>query len=138
MAHTLSEAVQRTLVSHGLALGCLYLGVTAITGNKMELEFAFNRAWRRFPLATTVFKRVKGSMQRCDVLGILYDSPRTKPGQVTWETDGPWWYPDLGEAVTTDDLATHMRAVYGLDADHWKALARSLVDRLGDGRVRSG
>lgn len=51
MTSGMTKAMQETTVGEGLALGCLSLGIIAVTSNKMDVEFAFGRAWRNWPQA---------------------------------------------------------------------------------------
>ncbi len=70
MAMTLSKATQETAVGEGLALGCVALEVDAVEGSKMDLEFAFRRAWRSWPYHST-FAVVRADVARDDLLRIL-------------------------------------------------------------------
>ncbi|MGW5079564.1 hypothetical protein [Micromonospora echinospora] len=93
MTRQLTKADQRTVIGDGLAVGCHDVGVTALTARKLEIELSFNHAWRSFPLATTLFRQVKGDLARCDGIPIIADSTRRRWSRVAWYQEGPWWVP---------------------------------------------
>jgi hypothetical protein len=132
----LTNAVQETLVGDGLAVGCHAAGVTAFTANKQISESSFNYAWRDFPLARTQFPTIKASLERCDLTGILYDSPTRRSSDVAWHQDGGWWVPNLRSADDYQEVADLMRKVYGILPSAWLELAEPFVERLGAEKVR--
>ncbi|MFI1194114.1 hypothetical protein ACH4T9_12765 [Micromonospora sp. NPDC020750] len=138
MTGKLTKADQYTVIGDGLAVGCLDLAVTGLTSRKLELELAFNHAWRNFPLATR-FPQVKADLTRCDILTILNDSPRRRWSRVSWIQNRAWWEPQLPDSHDdAGEVAESIASLYGISREQWTGLARPLVDRLGDDHVRRG
>ena len=137
MTRPLSKADQRTIVGDGLAVGCHDIGVTAVTARKLELELSFNHAWRSFPLATSMFRQIKGDLTRCDIVAIIADSPRRRWSRVEWYQEGAWWLPEWA-SVDVDDVADSLTELYGIERSRWTELAQPLVERLGEDCVQRG
>ncbi|GAB3049616.1 hypothetical protein GCM10027053_05460 [Intrasporangium mesophilum] len=47
----LTKDQQRRLVAEGLAIGCVALGVQAVSANKLSVEFALSHAMRHWSIA---------------------------------------------------------------------------------------
>lgn len=76
-----------------MAAACLAYGVTAITANKLSLEFAFGRAWRAWPTARQ-FPEVHGGLDRNDILHMLRKSEgRRSPLVAAWSDEQGWCAP---------------------------------------------
>ncbi|MFY1596016.1 hypothetical protein [Micromonospora sp. WMMD737] len=139
MLRKLTDADQLNLVGDGLAVGCLDLGVTAITTNTQTLDQSFRHAWRNFPLAAKAFPHVKASLARCDIQRILRDSPRRKGARVEWHQSTVWWEPHLRASYDDiDEVAESIADLDGIPRDQWLQLARPFVDKLGDECIRRG
>lgn len=133
----LSRARQETAVGQGLAVGCLALGVVAVTANKLTLELAFERAWRDWPSAG-LFPVVRASLERNDLPRILRDSAGRRGGGIAWWECGREWVPVLGKGFDDareagDALETGTDVPLG----DWRLLARDFTAALGQGHVRT-
>ncbi|MEV0732246.1 hypothetical protein [Polymorphospora sp. NPDC050346] len=136
MPEKLSKATQYTLIGDGLALGCHDLGIVAVTSKTLELELAFNAAWRDFPLATTMFAQVHASLARSDIHIILGGSPRRRWSRVAWEQHGAWWRPGPPGTLDWDDIADSIADLYGITRQRWTELAGPFARRLRDENVQ--
>jgi hypothetical protein len=82
-----SKARQETTIGQGLALGVLAEGATAVTANKMSVDFAFSHAWRDWQHARR-FPVVRASPVRNDILRIMRSSPRRQgPIVAAWDCE---------------------------------------------------
>lgn len=130
MTTTLSKARQHIAVGEGLALGCLAVGVTEVMGEKMDIEFAFRHAWRRWPHARA-FPAVHAGPQRDDLLHILDRSEGRRSAHLTgWSSSWPF-VPYLAEHWSIEDTAEILAGSSGVPLAGWVDLARTFVDRLG-------
>lgn len=129
MAITLSKAMQETAVGEGLALGCVALGVDAIGGSKIDLEFAFRHAWRAWPYRST-FPVVHADADRDDLLRILNKSEGRRSAHLSgWASQWPF-VPYVAETWTVEDVAEILQSSTGVPFAGWIELARTFVDDL--------
>lgn len=129
MAMTLSKATQETAVGEGLALGCVALEVDAIEGSKMDLEFAFRRAWRSWPYHST-FPVVRADVARDDLLRILGKSEGRRSAHLSgWASQWPF-VPYVAEAWTVEDAAEILHGSTGVPFAGWVELAQAFIDDL--------
>lgn len=134
MAVQLTKAQQETAVGEGLAVGCLALGITAVTSNKMAVEFAFIRAWREWAWAL-LFPVVHASHGRNDLLRILCASPRRRGAFVAeWSSEGTW-VPLLRGGLNVDEAGDLLQGSTGVPPIGWTDLAQAFVDDLGTNEV---
>ncbi|MGI8723031.1 MAG: hypothetical protein ACR2JG_12480 [Geodermatophilaceae bacterium] len=129
MAMTLSKATQETAVGEGLAVGCVALEVDAIEGSKMDLEFAFRRAWRSWPYRST-FPVVRAVVARDDLLRILGKSGGRRSAHLSgWASQWPF-VPYVAESWTVEDVAEILRGSTGVPLAGWVELAQAILDEL--------
>ena len=89
----LSNALQESYVSQGLALGVLADGVERLPAGKFDFEFALSSAWRRFDHAAR-FPRVGNKVAADPYYAILYRSAgRRGPLMAAWDVSGPGLVP---------------------------------------------
>lgn len=132
-----SKAGQETAVGQGLAVGCLALGVVAVTANKLTLELAFERAWRDWPSAG-LFPVVRASLERNDLPGILRDSAGRRGGGIAWWACGREWVPVLGAGFDdAREAGDALETGTDVPVGDWRMLARDLVAALGQEHVRT-
>ncbi|MDQ7910799.1 hypothetical protein RB614_40540 [Phytohabitans sp. ZYX-F-186] len=132
----LSPTSQKTLVGDGLAVGLHAIDVAAFTAKGSEVEMAFNHAWPTFPLASTMFRAIKASFERCNLPEILDHSPRRRSSDVAWHIKNGWWEPHLRYADSYQEVADLMRRSHGILPSIWMELAEPFVAKLGEERVR--
>ncbi|MGW3788452.1 hypothetical protein ACWD5Z_27995 [Micromonospora chokoriensis] len=133
-----TQAVQQTEVGDGLALGVLAVGVDSVPRDKMAIELAFRRAWRKWPHAST-YPAIKAGPSFDDIyIQILLRSERRRWGCTVWRNEGNRLYPELvGESWTFEDgMELHVRAS-GVPEAGWRQLAELFLDSLhGSGDAR--
>lgn len=119
------------MVSQGLAAGCLALGVTAVTSNKLSLEFAFQRAWREWS-GSHGFRFIHTGLERNDITGLLHRSERRRgPILAAWATVGPTWEPYLRGTYDLDDAADLLpKFESSISWEQWLELAGLFVAAL--------
>ena len=133
MART--RASDQTDVGQGLALGCLAVGVTAVTANKQALEFAFRRAWQDWPHRQK-FRFIHASAERNDILHIVRKSERRRGAILAaWEL-GRWAEPYLREDHDLDEAAQMLPAWTGVPWDGWVQLGRLFTAQFKDAELR--
>jgi len=129
MAMTLSKARQETAIGEGLALGCVTLEVDAIQGSKMDLEFAFRRAWREWPYRST-FPAVYADVTRDDLLRSLGRSEGRRSAHLSgWTSQWPF-VPYVAETWTVEDVADILQSSTALPLAGWVKLAQAFFDDL--------
>jgi len=124
-----TRARDTTMVGQGLAAACLAHGVTAITANKLSLEFAFGSAWRAWPAARQ-FPDVHGSFDRNDILHMLRKSEgRRSPLVAAWSDEQGWWAPYVLQEL--DDAAYLLpRFEPNVTWSDWLSLATGFLSNL--------
>jgi hypothetical protein len=126
--------MQETVVGEGLALGCLSLGISAVTANKMSVESAFGRAWRSWPQAY-LFRAVHASIARNDLLRIVARSTRRRGVVIaSWDV-GRVLEPILEWGDTVEEAGELLAENSGLPFSEWIALAKAFTDHLGADNV---
>jgi hypothetical protein len=136
MATMLSRAVQETAVGEGLALGCIALQVDVVEGSKMDLEFAFRRAWSGWPYRST-FPVVRADVRRDDLLRILGKSERRRSAHLTgWASQWPF-VPYIAETWSVEDAGTILEGSTGVPLAGWVELAQAFVDDPRSGHEAS-
>ncbi len=127
MATALSKAQQGTTVGEGLALGCVALGVDLVEGSKVDLEFAFRRAWRGWPYRFN-FPAVRADVGRDDLLSLLDKSEGRRSAHLTgWSSQWPFQPYKLGN-WTVEDVADLLPG--GVPLAGWKHLASTFLAEL--------
>lgn len=134
-ADRLTKAQQETSVGEGLAVGCLTIGVVAVTSKKMEVEFAFIRAWRGWAWSSH-FPAVHATHARNDLLRILHASPRRRgPVLAEWSSDREY-QPYLREGWEVAEAGKSLESWTGVPLQDWAELARTFAEDLGKANVR--
>ncbi|WP_427130253.1 hypothetical protein [Pseudarthrobacter sp. S9] len=130
MTHKPSKAQQQTAIGEGLAIGCLALGAESVTSAKVEIEFAFRKAWRNWPHAGK-FPAVHADVYRDDITRILHDSKgRTDASAAAWEFGGSEYVPFIRQDWPFEELADSAGEDFGVNLDGWKELAKAFMDDL--------
>ena len=134
-ADRLTKAQQETAVGEGLAVGCLAIGVIAVTSEKMAVELAFVRAWREWAWSSP-FPVIHATHARNDLLRILHASPRRRGSVLAgWSSDRehqPYLPVDWG----VDEAGESLESWTGVPLQGWVELARAFVEDLGEAKVR--
>ncbi|MEO8136172.1 MAG: hypothetical protein ABI831_19625 [Betaproteobacteria bacterium] len=125
----LTKAKQETAVGQGLAVGCLALGVTAVTSKKMSVEMAFIRAWRDWPQARH-FPTIRADLERNDILPIIHDSPRRRGGYIAEWAVGRTLEPLLRGDWDVDEAGAQLEIASDVPLEGWIELARAFTDDL--------
>ncbi len=129
MTTALSKAKQGTIVAEGLALGCVALGVDLVPGSKVDLEFAFRRAWRAWPYRSA-FPAVRADVERDDLLSLLRKSEGRRSAHLTgWSSEWPF-RPYKLDNWTAEDVADLLLGDVPLAG--WKHLASTFLADLAD------
>jgi len=123
----LTKVDQETAVGQGLAVGCLALGVTAVTSKKMSVEFAFIRAWRDWTWAPR-FPRIRADLERNDILRIIHASPRRRGGYIAEWSVGRDLEPLLRGDRDVDEAGTQLEIASGVPLSGWVELARTFTN----------
>ena len=98
----------------------------------MTVEFAFQRAWRDWRLASK-FKNVHFSVQRNDLLRILDRSERRRGPIVAAWSNGEMLVPYLTmDGWTIEDAADIVLGTCGVSLAGWTELSRGFVAGLGE------
>lgn len=114
-------------MGEGLALGCVTLEIAAIEGSKMDLEFAFRRAWREWPNRST-FPAVRADVTRDDLLRILGRSEGRRSAHLSgWTSQWPF-VPYVAETWTVEDVAEILQSSTGVPLAGWVKLAQASID----------
>jgi hypothetical protein len=122
----LSKAEQEIAVAEGLAVGCLALGVAAVTANKQALESAFRHAWRGWS-ETYRFPAVHATVPRNDIRQILVKSTRRRsPVRADWLCDKEL-EPGLVFDWGLEDTAEAIEESCGVPFASWIELARAFT-----------
>jgi hypothetical protein len=130
-----TKATDHTDVGQGLAVGCLALGVTAVTSGSQALEFAFGRAWRGWPRARD-FRFVHADIARNDIVLILRRSARRRPPLLAaWELKR-WATPYLFEGTTLADAEELLPEWTGVPWSSWLELAEAFTAEFKDDEMR--
>lgn len=135
MAANLSKARQETAVGEGLAIGCRALGFTAVTSNKMAVEFAFVRAWRDWRYAST-FRVVHATHARNDLLRILHASSNRRGVIVADWSCGRYYEPRLRGDWDVEECASLVERGTDVPLDGWIDLARAFTGYFKPEEVR--
>ncbi len=126
---------QQVAVGEGLAIGCLNLGVSAVTSQKMTVELAFQRAWRGWARSST-FPRIHASLPRNDFLTIVHSSANRRGSTVAaWSCDRRLTPYLTVDGWTIDDAAELLQGSCGVPVQDWTDLAKLFVEDLGEGNV---
>jgi hypothetical protein len=130
----MTKATQETAVGEGVAVGCLALGVTAITSARVDVDLSFSYAWRNWP-SSRVFPVVKASLDRNDLRRILHDSANRRWSMLAaWEC-GRMYEPYLRSDWTIEEAGESLAENTGVGLEAWMELARLFVERLGPDNV---
>lgn len=124
----LSNALQESYVSQGLALGVLAAGVDLLPAAKLDFEFALSRAWRSFDGAAR-FPRVGNKVAADPYYALLYRSEgRRGPLLAAWSVDGPGLVPYIWNEGWDLEESGEMLADWTEVGWHsWQQLGRDLV-----------
>ncbi|MGB6161548.1 MAG: hypothetical protein WCF33_21580 [Pseudonocardiaceae bacterium] len=133
-ADRLTKAQQETSVGEGLAVGCLAIGVLAVTSEKMAVELAFVRAWRKWAWSSR-FPTIHATHARNDLLRILHDSPRRRRSVLAeWSSDH-MYQPYLREDWEVEEASESLESWTGVPLRGWVELARAFVEDLGEAKI---
>ena len=134
MRQTKDHQIKEVVV--GVALGVLAQGVTAVTSGKMALEFAFNRAWRRWNLASE-FPSIGGH----DPGNLFWIGMGKSEGRqlacAAWN-DEDWAVPYIRYEEWSVDEALDHHASKEVAAEDWVELGRLFVEYFDEREVRRG
>lgn len=145
MATTPSKDFQYKAVSAGIALGLCIVGRYTVPSAKLPLEFAFQRAWKRwdykdrFPAVGKVFALGVPTVDPYIALTSADRRVRTPHVPFYWDDgeqggyqiygrDGSDWDPDLPEDL--EMVADHLSDHPMIPAAAWESLARDLLAEL--------
>jgi hypothetical protein len=131
----LSKAGQQTAVGEGLAIGCLALGVKAVTSQKMAVELAFGHAWSKWSWNSS-FPAINATLPRNDILTILRSSTRRRGSFLAHWLCGKELEPVLRDDAEPDELAEALGESSGVPLVGWITLARTFVERFDPAQVR--
>lgn len=127
-----SKEQQVREVVEGMALGLVSLGVTRVSSSKLELEFAFSHAWRRWSHADE-YPSIGRAMKPDNefYLGVL-KSERRRDAVVVWRNDGREY--EVGIALDGWTASEAARRVSDRPLSEWEALAKPFREHV-DGSV---
>lgn len=121
-------------VVEGLALGVLGQGVEAVPSGKMDLEFAFNHAWRRWERASE-FPSIGGS----DPGNLFWIGVGKSEGRqavrAAWKR-GQWAEPYVTLHGWTVDECLDLHADERASVRDWQNLGRLYVDWFKPEQIR--
>lgn len=113
------------------------MGVSAVTSDKMTVELAFQRAWRRWA-PSSMFPSVHASLSRNDILSIVRRSENRRGAIVAaWSCDQTLRPYLTMDGLTIDDAAGILHESCGVPPQSWIDLARVFVEDLGGGNVEN-
>jgi hypothetical protein len=118
-----------TVVGEGLALGCVAAGLSEFNGQKLSIELSLQQAWRGWPYRDH-FPAVHVNIERNDLLGIVWRSPRRRGPHVTgWA--GEWAFlPYVEDALELDEAGEILQEQCGVPLSGWHQLAEAFKTRL--------
>lgn len=116
-------------------MGCLALGITAVTSDKQAVETAFRRAWRDWGWSSTL-PTIHASFERNDLLRILHASSRRRGGYVAYWACEREYQPQLREGWGVHEAAATVGHSTGVPATGWLALSRAFAEGLGEAQIR--
>lgn len=118
----MTKVTQQKALGEGLALGAIMAGISAIEGNKGNLELDFRAAWRRWPFADR-FPSIKAGPAQDDIFVQVISSSANRRGPVAlWR--GPWPYsPELVHDWEPDEVADVIDEA--IPAAAWRDLAET-------------
>ena len=124
-------------MGEGLAVGCLALGIAAVTSGKTAVESAFRRAWRQWAWSSQ-FPAIHASLTRNDLLPILRNSSRRRRRVIAeWSSTGPEYQPRLREPWDNiEEAAEDLPTFTSVPLQGWVELARVFIEDLGENKVR--
>ena len=121
-------------VVEGMALGVLAQDVEAVTSAKMELEFAFNSAWRQWSRAP-LFPSINGH-DPGNLFWIGVGKSETRQGvSAAWDR-GRWSEPYLLRDGWTVTECLELHADERASGEDWKDLGRLFVTGFKPENVR--
>lgn len=130
MTSKLTKARQQTAVGEGLAIGCIALGHTELSANKMAVEFAFQRAWRDWPQAR-MFPQIRAGLDRNDIYYQIMGRSGNRQGpRLAYWNVGRTLRPQLSEGSDMEDAEDLIEKFYELPMSAWANLARAFCDDL--------
>jgi hypothetical protein len=137
MASKPTKAQQLKAVGEGLAVGCLMLGHHELPANKMNVELAFQRAWRSWPHAGR-FPSVRADLERNHIYWQIMDNSarRRQPTIAFWDV-GRTLHPQLQEGFDMDDAKDLLPKFHDLPIAAWVELAQLFTDALLEDRGSS-
>jgi hypothetical protein len=137
MASKPTKAQQLKAVGEGLAVGCLMRGHHELPANKMNVELAFQRAWRSWPYARH-FPSVRADLERNHIYWQIMDSSarRRQPTIAFWDV-GRTLYPQLQEGFDMDDAKDLLPKFHDLPIAAWEELAQLFTNALLENRGSS-
>ena len=136
MSYRMTTVQQQVAVGEGLAIGCLDLGVSAVTSSKMAVELAFQRASPGWP-RSSAFPSIHASLPRNDFLTIVHKSQnRRGPIVAAWSCERTLTPYLTMDGWTIEDAADLLQESCGVPLRDWTDLARRFVEDLGDGQDR--
>ncbi len=121
-------------VVEGMALGVLAEGVEAVSSAKLNLELAFNHAWRRWEPATR-FPSIAGHDPGNLFWIGLNKSERRQGSRAAWRS-GRWSEPYVTDEDWTVDECLELHADERASVQDWKEFGRLFVSRFGPEEVR--
>jgi hypothetical protein len=125
-----TKAQQLKAVGEGLAVGCLMLGHHELPANKMNVELAFQRAWRSWPHAGR-FPSVRADLERNHIYWqIIDESARRRPPIIAFWDVGRTLRPQLQDGFSMDDARDLLQEFHDIPTDAWVELARLFTEAL--------
>lgn len=133
---TASKAQQETAVGQGLAVGCLALGVVAVTADKLTVELAFARAWRAWPSAAVPGRTDVARRQRPPANPQVERWPQRRRHRLVGNRPGSGsrsWVP----ASKTSAMQATLAVGTDVPPAEWASLAHGFVTALGSAHIRT-
>jgi hypothetical protein len=130
MASRPTKAQQLKAVGEGLAVACLMLGHHELPANKMNVELAFQRAWRSWPHAGR-FPSVRADLERNHIYRQVMDDSarRRQPIIAFWDVDRTL-RPQLQEGFSMDDAGELLQEFHDIPTTAWVELAQIFTGAL--------
>lgn len=128
----LSKVQQVNEVVDGMGLGLITLGANRVSSWKLDLEFAFSHAWRRWEHAGDYSSIGRAHKPDNEFWIGVGKSERRLSGDVTWTQDGA----EYEISVTYAALGPENITIGDRRLEHWVALASPFLDHLNQTKAR--
>ena len=128
----LSKVQQVNQVVDGMGLGLIARGANRVSSSRLDLEFAFSHAWRRWEHAADYPSIGRARKPDNEFWIGVGKSERRLSGDVAWTQEGAEYELSIAYAA----LGPEGMNVGDRPLEHWVVLATPFLDHLNETKVR--